>query len=283
MQISRTIEINGRIMRLGPYEPEEPAGSAQAGWWRPADRERRSASVARQRPPGAGRFQIDEIDVSLDAGGLAMRTRVRGRNVAYVFAEVLLRDNDLGRCYGPVVREHIPAAGLRQTRGVVRPVWGDPVDVCVTLYPGLRVLTDVVESAFYFSVPERYDSSNRRLRGLYARAGGGAPFRAALTFDHEGELLGAVAYHERRGRSIPRAFIPKPGDQVSPFVEVLIPETGERAEDGGEWRVETALSTALTFGDEPFSVITEPLSPGDYVAGVVIQDLDGGLTRRYAL
>jgi len=275
MQILRTIELNGRIIRLDSYEPE-PVGLLKMG-------RRRPAGEAPRRPPGAGRFEIGEIDVSLDAAGLTVRTRVSGTNIAYIFAEVLLKDVDLGRYYGPVVREHIQAAHRRETRGVERPVWDDPVECAATVQPGLRVLTDGVDSSFCFTVPEGYGSLHRRLSCLYRRARSGAPLRAALTFDPAGELAGAVAYQERRGRFLPRAFVPGPGDQVSPFVEVLMPPAGEKSEDCGEWRVETALSTTLTFGDEPLHVVTEWLGPGDYIAGVVVQDLDGGFTRRYAL
>jgi len=275
MQISRTIELNGRIIRLDSYEPE-PTGLLKMG-------RRRPAGEAPRRPPGAGRFEIGEIDVSLDAAGLTVRTRVSGKNIAYIYAEVLLKDVDLGRYCGPVVREHVQAAHHRETRGVGRPVWGDPVESAATVQPGLRVLTDGVDSSFCFTVPEGYGSLHRRLPCLYRRARSGVPLRAALTFDPAGGLVGAVAYQERRGRFLPRAFVPGPGDQVSPFVEVLMPAAAEKGEEGGEWPAETALSTTLTFGDEPLRVVTEPLGPGDYIAGVVVQDLDGGFTRRYAL
>ncbi len=42
-----------------------------------------------------------------------------------------------------------------------------------------------------------------------------------------------------------------------------------------------ALSTSLVFPDRRLRVVTETLIPGDYLAGLVVQDLDGGLHRKY--
>ena len=69
---------------------------------------------------------------------------------------------------------------------------------------------------------------------------------------------------------------PKAGDQFTPLVQILTPPAGS-----GDWDVATALSTTLTFRDRLLSVVTGPPMLGEYLAGLLIQDLDGGLTRGY--
>ena len=228
------------------------------------------------RAPGAGRFEIGEVRAALEDGDLLLGAQVSGRNIAYVFAEALLRDGDLDRYFGPVMREHIQAGRSKETRGVSRPVWDDPVDVSVRLRSRLRLLTDGVKTAFCFSAPEGYGRPNYRLTGRYTPAGGAAPLRACLTFDSAGDLVAAVSYRERRGRSLPRAVTLREGDRFAPFAQVLTPF------EDGDWEVGTALCTPLVLGDRPLRVVTEPLLPGEYLVGFAVQDIDGGLTRRYA-
>jgi hypothetical protein len=52
--------------------------------------------------------------------------------------------------------------------------------------------------------------------------------------------------------------------------------------EDGKWEVATALSTLLTFREQPLQLVTESPIPGEYLAGILIQDLDRKLTRKYA-
>jgi len=102
------------------------------------------------------------------------------------------------------------------------------------------------------------------------------PVRAVVTFDDAGAAKRVLAYPERRWRSTPRELAPRQGDRFTPFAQVLSQPT-----QGGDWNVTAALSTPLTLRDRPLRAVTEPLMPGDYLAGVVVQDPDGGLAREY--
>jgi hypothetical protein len=260
MEPFQTFEHGGMVLRLFVHEAGAPS------------------LVDSRLPlsPGAGQFEIGQIDLAEAGGGFALTAQVRGRHIAYIHTDLLLKDKSANRFYGPVVREHVQADRNKETRGVIRPDWDDPVDVAVRLHPGLRVLTDGVDSAFCFSVPEGYGNSGRRLDGLYALADGTAPFRARFFFDGAGETKRVLAHRERGRSSLPHAVIPRRGDQFMPFAQVLTPPTG-----GGDWDMVLALSTPLVFRDRRLRVVTETPIPGDYLAGLVVQDLDGGLTRKY--
>jgi hypothetical protein len=41
------------------------------------------------------------------------------------------------------------------------------------------------------------------------------------------------------------------------------------------------LSTPLAFHDQGLRMTKETPVPGDYLAGILVQDLDGALTRKY--
>jgi hypothetical protein len=233
------------------------------------------------RAPGRKAFTITGVRLTAEngagSGDLVLAARVSGANIAYIYSEILLKDAEADRFYGPVAREHVPAGHTKVTRGLSRPQWDDPVDVTVTMHPALSVLTDGAAHAFCFSLPEAYGSPDRHLDGLYAPAGSDVPLAARLVFGAGGEFKRASAQAQPGRRSGPRALTPKPGDRFTPFVQVLTPP-----HEGGEWAVTTALSTPLTFGEQSLSVIKRPLPLGEYLAGVVVQDFDGGLTREYA-
>jgi hypothetical protein len=255
MTILKTFEHKGRTLKLTARSVNAPAKPVK----KPSTR----------RAPGAGKFEIEQLDLSAD---LMLTAQISGKNIAYIFVEILMKDG--GEFYGPVLREYIPATRDNETGGVLRPDWGDPISLSIPLRPSLTLLTDGVDSAFAFVLPEGYAMSGSRLDGEYTSAAEGKQSRARITFDGDGNIKEILAFKEQRTKSTPHALTPKPGDTFAPFVQVL-------TEEDGAWKTETVLSTALTFGDQPFRLEKESAIPGEYLAGILVQDLDGGVTRKY--
>jgi hypothetical protein len=268
MEVFQTFEYNGRVLQLATYEPDSSA--------RPAAKD---PSI---KAPGAGKFGIGAINLStakIIAGEeLTLTAQVNGKNIAYIYSEVLFHDKSLNQFYGPVAREYIQADRSKESGGVSRPDWEDTINIAVRLSPGLRLLTDGVDSAFGFLLPAGYGNSEYRLDGLYTPADGAAQRRVRITFDSAGETTDVVAYKEQGGRATPHALRLKQGDQFTPFVQILTQPTNENP----AWQVTKGLSTPLTFHGQPLRWAAEPLLPGDYLIGLLVQDLDGGLTRKYA-
>jgi hypothetical protein len=255
MTILKTFEHKGRALKLASYEA--PARSAPA------------KKPSARRAPGAGDFEISELALS---DNLTLTAHISGKHIAYVFLEILMKDGD--KFYGPVLREYIPADSDKETGGIKRPDWGDTISLSIPLSPSLTLLTDGADSAFAFCIPEGYRVSDYYLDGQYTSAAEGSQPRARITFDGDGKIIEILAFKQQRMKSIPRPVTPKPGDTFAPFVQVL-------TEEDGSWKTETVLSTPLTFGDQPFRLEQEALIPGEYLVGILVQDLDGGLTRKY--
>ncbi|MBN1320968.1 MAG: hypothetical protein JXA87_09010 [Thermoleophilia bacterium] len=266
--MERTFEYKGMSLRITDRvsEPSQPSGPG------------RPAAV---RAPGAGDLEIEGLVLAADAEGYELTARVTGRNIAYVYTEVLLKDVSLDRFYGPVSRDQVWAEWQSQARGWRRPNY--PVDLTARLRPRLQLLTDGLSTAFCFSTPEARDSTHgsvenhRRIEGWYTPAGGAEALRAVLTLAAGGEVAGMLVYKARGRVSTPRALSAKEGDTFVPLVQVLEPPG-----NGKGWVATTALSTPLAFRERSPRVITETLMPGDYLAGFVAQDLDGGFARAYA-
>lgn len=255
MEIFQTFEHNGRVLQLATYEPAS------------SPKPKKATSI---RAPGAGKFEIAQINLS---DGFTLTAQVSGKNIAYIFTEILLKDG--GQYYGPVTREYIQADRNKETGGISRPDWDDTINLSVKLRPSLTLLTDGVDSAFAFATPTGYGVAGCWLDGQYTSAE--SQTRARITFDSDGTLhvKEILAIKEKGMRSTPHALKPKPGDTFAPFVQVLT------SEDNGKWKVTSALSTPLTFGDQPLQLITEVPMPAEYLAGILVQDLDGGFTRKY--
>lgn len=246
----KTFDHKGRALKLTAYDvPAKPAKKPSA-----------------RRAPGAGNFETSQLAF---ADG-TLTAQVSGKHIAYLFVEILMKDE--GKFYGPILREYIEAAWDDQTGGVLRPNWSDPISLSIPLRPSLTLLTDGVNSAFAFCIPTGYRLSGCHLDGQYTSAE--SQSRARIVFDGEGNIKEILAFKQQRMKSTPRPVTPKPGDTFAPFVQVL-------TEEDGAWKTETVLSTSLTFGDQPFRLEKESLLPGEHLVGILVQDLDGGFTRKY--
>lgn len=252
MTILKTFDHKGRALKLSAYDtPAKPARKPSA-----------------RRAPGAGDFEISQLAFADDT----LTAQVSGKHIAYLFVEILMKDGD--KFYGPVLREYIEAAWDDQTGGVLRPNWNAPISLSIPLRPSLTLLTDGVDSAFAFCIPEGYRLQGCYLDGQFTTAAEGSQSRTRIVFDGDGKIIEIIAFKQQRMKSTPRPVTPKPGDTFAPFVQVL-------TEEDGSWKTETALSTPLTFGDQPFRLEKESLLPGEYLVGILVQDLDGGFTRKY--
>jgi hypothetical protein len=259
MESIRTFEHNGKVLQLALYTPKSPP--------QPNLRSHR-------RKPGAGKFRIEALQLSsteLSAGEeIALSAQIKGKNLAYIFTELLFHDKSARQAYGPLRREYVPSAENNETGGVLRPIWNESIEISIQFKPTLPLLTDGANFAFGFHAPEAYGRAERWLEGLYNES-----TRARLTFTEGGELKSVVAFTESLGRALPHELTFKPGDHFAPFVQIYTPAWKN-------WDTTLALSNMLTFGESSLRYRTESPIPGEYLLGLLVQDLDGGLVRKYA-
>jgi hypothetical protein len=264
MEILETYVHKGGELHLSAYKADN-GGGAHEGAQQPA-----------VRAPGAGHFEFNNLQVERQGEALTLNGRVTGHNLAYLYIEVLLKDAHQDRFYGPVMREYIRAERNEGTSGITRPVWGVSVDFSVRMRPLLRLLTDGANFAFCYALAEGYSSPGYRQGGLYTPAGYTAPLRALLGFSGDGTLKRAIAYADQSGRSSPKVLAPAQGDRFAPFAQMFTPVAAEE-----EWEITSVIGDTLTLGSWPLRVVTESALPGEYLVGVLAQDLDGGVSRKY--
>jgi len=266
MEIFQTFEHNGKSLQLARYETEGSPNLSMA---------------ASQDAPGSGKIEIGQLSLSVakiaPGESLSLTAQVSGNNIAFIYTEILLHDKELGQFYGPIAREYVRAERDIEVQGVSHPEWGTSLNLTVTLIPGMRTLSDGVNSAFACLLPTTYAGHAYQLDGLYTSVDGATQRRARLTFDDAGQLKKVMAFKKQGNSFLPHGLTLAKGDQFNPFVEILTPPSGQNQ----TWQASRALSTTLTYQGQPFGLNTETLMSTEYLAGLLVQDLDGTLTRQY--
>jgi hypothetical protein len=276
MPAFRTFHHAGRILELAPFEAPARKASPTA---------RSLRSQVKIVAPGAGAFEIEPVTLSSDEiawdEAVTLSTWVSGKNIAFIYVDLALYDPERDRLYGPVYRDYILASHDKEVGGVIYPDWEDSIHVEIEIEPVLRVLTDGVDAAFGFVSPERYgvaaEDAVYWLDGLYTTADGQTTRDARMLFDSAGKME-QLLVSGKFGKGAPRPITPQLGDQFTPFAQALVPPQGK----AGGWQREKCLTNTLTFHTPSIWWEEEDLIPGIYLMGIIVQDLDGNLSREYA-
>jgi hypothetical protein len=211
---------------------------------------------------------------------LTLSAQVGGPDVALVYLELLLRDPHRNQYYGPVCREPIEAQKTKPSGGLQVPNWSETPVVQATIEPFLRLLTDGQVWTFGFLEPQAPQSPTTGIiytqEVLYRPVRGRRKGRAQISFDATGEAKSVLVSSDLAGGAAPRPVNPRRGDRFTPLLRCYRP-------------VEAGLVTHKAFVQG--SAIkwhgrlqwqAAPLIPGTYLVGLVAEDLDGQLHRRYA-
>lgn len=235
------------------------------------------------KAPGAGKIELVGLRLSADqiapGAALTLTAQVTGRQIAYIYSELLLWDEALNQAYGPVAREYVAAPRNKLVRGASRPDWDETTALSLVLSPSLRLVSAGDDLSFGFLLPEGYGSTNYRLEGRFASADGTRQARVRVVFGANGETQSVLAFKEPAMQgSAPRALSFSPGDCFTPLAQVITPPVGDQV----AWQMKKCLATPLTLRETGLRWVSELPLPGVYLVGLVVQDLDGGLTRQYA-
>jgi hypothetical protein len=162
--------------------------------------------------------------------------------------------------------------------GVTYPKWPEGAfTVEYEWFPIVYAISDGTTSIRTLFSPETYgEAPTYAVDGIYHFADGSAA-RYARLFFRDGVLSQVFAFvgTANSGAGAPREITPRPGDQFTVLAQ------GDFLTEEVTDEVYSAESGTLTFGDEPF-FIDEAVAPsGNYVVGVIAEDLDGNQVEAY--
>ncbi len=237
--------------------------------------------------PGQGDISIKSIKVSAHKigpeGKIKMSTEITGANVAYIYYYVSYFDKDYGS-YLTADMGFINAETTKEIGGIFYPDWGDGrvIPIEYTWEPTLYYISDgkTANDQFAFFEPEVYagdESTNTyTVRGTYTYLKSGKQTEARLRFTGDGTLQNVFSFNGAGGAGAPREITPQKGDTFTiteEWLEFDVNPDGVFSDyDGG----------TMTFGKKPFEMTPYYAYSGDYIIGIIVEDLNGNTTEDYA-
>ena len=229
-------------------------------------------------------LQIAPITLSAEIAYLdapvTVETEITGDRVGYVYSFIgrLLPEDQI-----MIIEDQDFLFANEDTTvgGVTYPQW--PQGTFTVGYdwePIVYAISDGETSIRTLFAPETYgEEPTYVVEGTYVFADGSAD-RYARLFFRDGELaqvfgfLGSGAF----GTGAPREITPQPGDQF------IVMEQGFYLADGGDYAENDAYNGevgTLTFGDAPFVLEATAAPSGNYIVGVIAEDLEGNQVEAY--
>ncbi len=227
--------------------------------------------------PGAGEIEFEQLTAGATqialGGALTLTAQIRGGNVGYIYLYTLYYDDE-SDSYVTLDMDFIDAGQTREIGGVTYPDWGEDenLDLEIEWQPVTRSLSDGKNEEFAPFESEIYGRSAKDrsyvVWGTYTPAGAKSGREAFLRFDGEGNFRTLVVLSGRDGRAA-RQVNMKKGDRFTITEEWLEYDNDPEGEfndyDGG----------TLTYTGQRFEALQAEALPGQYVVGVIVEDLAG--------
>jgi clostripain len=211
---------------------------------------------------------------------VTIQTEVGGERLAYVYSFIgrfLPRDDVL------LIEDmdYLAADESQTLGGVTYPLWPEEgVEIEFEWEPTVYAISDGTTAVKALFDPAAYDAERPTytVNGTYRFASGGEPRFAKMYFrdDAMTEVFGFTS-GITQAVGAPRQIIPQPGDQFT------VLERGDDLSLPGDEGREAFVREGgtLTFGETPFTLETTPAPSGNYVVGVIAEDLDGRTYEQY--
>ncbi len=237
------------------------------------------------RGPGASLIEIDPLSASADSASperpVLLTTEIRGQNIGYVYLFVGYLDEEANSIF-IADRDYLESGETQELDGVYYPSWGDTGAVSLEFEwePIVFAIDDGVNPAVpaLFN-PDDYGASPEEaiytVDGLYSFADGSGSRNARLYFTN-GVLKQVYGFTGEVDVGAPREIIPEPGDTFS-VLENWIDlgpggaVVGRAPQEGG----------TITFSDLEVYWIEQWAAAGQYIVGLIVEDLDGNEYAAY--
>ncbi|MBN1878012.1 MAG: hypothetical protein JXA33_27570 [Anaerolineae bacterium] len=235
--------------------------------------------------PGAGQeISIAPITVSAEEIGLddvvTLFTEIRGDNVGYIYIYVSYYDEE-SNSFLTADMDFIGAEDTKEIGGVYYPDWGAEGvgEIEIDWEPTVYYMSDGVNEEFAFFEPETYgaiaEDDTYTVYGIYTFTDNGNQRDAVMQFGSDGKMKSIFGFTGTGGTGAPRQITPRAGDTFTILEEWLEFDQDPEGEfvdyEGG----------TLTFGEHPFEMVPYYGFPGNYVLGIIVEDINGTTYEEY--
>jgi len=234
--------------------------------------------------PGKGVVNFDSLTAGATSLGvndtLTLTANLTGQNIGYIYIYTAYYDEE-SDSYLTTDLDFIGADETRQIAGVYYPDWGESEDLSMEIdwEPILWTVSDGSVDALAAAEAETYGATAEttfyRVWGMFRRSGSTNEYESYLRFDANGKLDSVVIFAGSEQSSAPREIIPANGDTFTVSEEWLEFD----ANSDGEYAYYSGGT--VTFGKKGLDLVANEAMQGNYVIGLIVEDLDGNPYEQY--
>ncbi|NMB54679.1 MAG: hypothetical protein GYA15_08245 [Leptolinea sp.] len=245
--------------------------------------ENKPAQGAEITAPGAGQITIKPLELSGDAAStgnpVTLSTTVTGDNVSYlyIFTGRFTKDQDQLQV---IDLDYIDSEQTKDIDGRIIPDWGEgDIPVEMDWEPVAYVVDDGTHKQMVLLEPDTFGTGTEdtiyTVDGIYKFANGEDDRYARLYFDGDGNLFRVMGFNSTENTGPQHEITPEQGDKFS-ILQQWIPMKNE-----GETETVYKESGILTFGETPWTWEEHAAAKGQYLIGIIAEDMDGNTYAEY--
>lgn len=248
-----------------PAEPRLPGASAPS------------------RSPGQGQIEISPIQLSsaVAAPGspVTVTARIDGQNIGYIYFFVGYYDRSANAIF-KADTDYLESDNTQELNGVFYPEWNEnqPFNLVFDWEPTIFQITDGQTDASALFNPQTYgaaaEDSVYIVDGIYNYTDGSQ--RSARMYFRDGVMRQVFGFTDANHTGGVREIIPQAGDSFTVLENWL-----DLDANGQVTQSTTEEGATLTFGDQPFQWKEVYAAAGEYVIGIIVEDLDGNTQAAY--
>ena len=211
---------------------------------------------------------------------MVLSTDIRGQNIGYIYLFIGFYDRASNSIF-VADTDYLESSDTREIGGIYYPVWPEGMEFTLEFLwePLMFAISDGAGSVVTMLSPQSYGASPDQavytVDGIYTYAQDGESRYARLYFS-DGVLRQVFGFTGEGGVGAPREILPQQGDSVT-----VLEKWMDLDQQGKVVQNVTQEGGTLVFGDQMFTWEELDAAPGDYIVGLIVEDLDGNAHEAY--
>ncbi len=244
-------------------------------------------SSAEITSPASGEISLSPLELSAEQididSSVTLTTTVSGTNIGFIYYYVAWYDEE-SDSYMTADKGYIESDEIKNISGILFPDWGSDTsfELSIDWEPTIYFISNGYEEEdqFAFFEPEVFGATPETdiysVSGVYTYSDSGETRYAVMKFTGDGKMKAIYGFTGENMQGAVHQITPKSGDQFTVIEEWLEFEQNEEGElvlyEGG----------TITFRDRPITMEAYYGYPGEYILGIILEDIDGNFTEQYA-
>ncbi len=245
------------------------------------------ASGAEITSPAAGELSLSPLELSAEQidieGSVTLSTTVSGTNIGYIYYYVAWYEEE-SDSYLTADKGYIDSEEIRNVSGILFPDWGSETnfELSIDWEPTIYFISNGYEEEdqFAFFEPEVFGATPEAdiysVYGIFTYSDTGQTRYAVMKFSGDGKMKAVYGFTGENMQGAVRQISPRSGDQFTVLEEWL------EFEENEEGKLVLYEGGTITFRDRPITMEAYYGYSGDYMLGIILEDIDGNSIEQFA-